>query len=63
VTGAGDTVVGVLSLMLACNAPMTQAVQVANIAANIAVGKLGTAVVHPHELREALSSESFAIVR
>ncbi len=54
VTGAGDTVVSVLALGLACGAPMVEAVQVANIAASIVVGKVGTAVVTPEELRNAL---------
>ncbi len=51
VTGAGDTVVSVLALALACRAPLTQAVQLASLAASIVVAKLGTAVVTPDELR------------
>ena len=36
--------------MLAAGATLPDAVRVANEAAGIVVGKLGTAVVHPHEL-------------
>lgn len=50
VTGAGDTVIGALAAMLAAGAKMHDAVRVANHAAGIAVGKFGTAVVHPDEL-------------
>ncbi len=50
VTGAGDTVIGALAVMLAAGAKMPEAVRVANHAAGIAVGKFGTAVVHPEEL-------------
>jgi len=56
VTGAGDTVVSVLALALACGAPLRQGVQMANVAANVVVGKLGTAVVTREELRAAIGS-------
>ena len=55
VTGAGDTVIGVLALSLACGADLIQAATLANLAAGIVVGKLGTATVTPAELKEALS--------
>jgi len=50
VSGAGDTVIATLAVMLGSGAPWQDAVQVANHAAGIVVGKLGTAVVHPEEL-------------
>ena len=50
VSGAGDTVIAILGVMLAAGADMSEAVQLANKAAGIVVGKLGTAVVHPEEL-------------
>ncbi|HJV65061.1 MAG TPA: bifunctional D-glycero-beta-D-manno-heptose-7-phosphate kinase/D-glycero-beta-D-manno-heptose 1-phosphate adenylyltransferase HldE [Geomonas sp.] len=50
VTGAGDTVISVLSLGLACGLPMQDAAWVANVAAGIAVGKLGTSTVSPEEI-------------
>ena len=50
VSGAGDTVIATLALMLANDIDISQAVQVANIAAGIVVGKLGTAAVSKEEL-------------
>ena len=50
VSGAGDTVISILAVMLASGQTMAQAVEWANKAAGIVVGKLGTAVVHPEEL-------------
>lgn len=54
VTGAGDTVVAVLGAGLACGLPLADATAVANVAAGIVVGKLGTATVSPEELATAL---------
>jgi D-beta-D-heptose 7-phosphate kinase/D-beta-D-heptose 1-phosphate adenosyltransferase len=51
VTGAGDTVTGTLALALAAGASLTQAAQLANRAAGIVVGKVGTAQVTREELR------------
>ncbi len=56
VTGAGDTVISVLSLALACGATLLQAATLANLAASIVVGKLGTATVSPEELKGALNN-------
>lgn len=50
VSGAGDTVIGTLGLMLAAGLTLPQAMEWSNRAAGIVVGKLGTAVVHPEEL-------------
>jgi D-beta-D-heptose 7-phosphate kinase/D-beta-D-heptose 1-phosphate adenosyltransferase len=50
VTGAGDTVLSVLSLGLACGLSMAEAAGIANVAAGIAVGKLGTSTVSPAEI-------------
>ena len=50
VTGAGDTVIGALAVMLAAGAALEAAVRIANRAAGIVVGKLGTAAVTPAEL-------------
>ena len=50
VSGAGDTVIATLAVMLGINAPLQDAVQMANRAGGIVVGKLGTAVVTPEEL-------------
>ncbi len=54
VTGAGDTVISVLTLALAAGAGIIQAAQLANHAAGLVVGKLGTAVATSKELLEAL---------
>ncbi len=58
VTGAGDTVVSLLALALACRASLVQAVHLANLAAGIVVGKLGTAVVSLSELQNALAGDT-----
>ena len=50
VSGAGDTVIATLGVMLASGADLGEAMRVANRAAGIVVGKLGTAVVHSEEL-------------
>jgi rfaE bifunctional protein kinase chain/domain len=50
VSGAGDTVIATLGVMLAAGLELAEAVRWANKAAGIVVGKLGTAVVHPDEL-------------
>jgi rfaE bifunctional protein kinase chain/domain len=50
VSGAGDTVIATLAVMLASGQTMEQAVGWANKAAGIVVAKLGTAVVTPEEL-------------
>ena len=50
VSGAGDTVIATLGTMLAAGATLADAMHVANAAAGVVVGKLGTAVVDPAEL-------------
>jgi len=54
VSGAGDTVIATLAVMIAAGADWAEAIRVANIAAGIVVGKLGTAVVSRDELAAAL---------
>ncbi len=54
VTGAGDTVLSVLSLAIAAGATLLEAALLANTAAGVVVGKLGTASVSPAELAAAL---------
>ena len=55
VSGAGDTVIGTVSLSLAAGAELKEAARLANYAAGVVVGKLGTATVTPDELRSALN--------
>jgi rfaE bifunctional protein kinase chain/domain len=57
VSGAGDTVIAALGAMLAVGASMEQAMRVANLAAGIVVGKLGTATVDIRELHEELRQD------
>jgi rfaE bifunctional protein kinase chain/domain len=52
VTGAGDTVIATLAVMLAAGAGVEQAMRIANRAAGIVVGKLGTAAATHQELFE-----------
>ena len=50
VSGAGDTVIATLAVMLASGADLPEAMRIANRAAGIVVGKLGTAVVSRDEI-------------
>jgi rfaE bifunctional protein kinase chain/domain len=54
VSGAGDTVIATLAVMLASGADMYDAMRIANRAAGIVVGKLGTAVVSREEIVQDL---------
>ncbi|ALZ83468.1 bifunctional D-glycero-beta-D-manno-heptose-7-phosphate kinase/D-glycero-beta-D-manno-heptose 1-phosphate adenylyltransferase HldE [Pseudomonas oryzihabitans] len=54
VTGAGDTVISTLAAALAAGEELPQAVALANLAAGIVVGKLGTAAISAPELRRAV---------
>lgn len=56
VTGAGDTVIATLALALAAKADYPHASALANIAAGIVVGKLGTSAVSEAELLNAIST-------
>lgn len=55
VTGAGDTVIATFTLSHAAGARMEEAAVIANHAAGIVVGEVGTAVVTPDELRRSLA--------
>ncbi|MBE9525440.1 MAG: bifunctional D-glycero-beta-D-manno-heptose-7-phosphate kinase/D-glycero-beta-D-manno-heptose 1-phosphate adenylyltransferase HldE [Proteobacteria bacterium] len=54
VTGAGDTVIATLAASIAAGMNMVDAVKLANLAASVVVGKVGTATVTVHELRAAM---------
>jgi D-beta-D-heptose 7-phosphate kinase / D-beta-D-heptose 1-phosphate adenosyltransferase len=54
VSGAGDTVVAILSVARAAGADWEDALRLANAAAAVAVGKKGTAIVTPAELRRQI---------
>jgi bifunctional ADP-heptose synthase (sugar kinase/adenylyltransferase) len=55
VTGAGDTVIATLAASLAAGASMLEAAILANHAAGIVVGKIGTATAGTDELTSAIS--------
>src|SRR5690606_17811911 len=57
VTGAGDTVVATLAASLAASHDLAQATALANLAAGLAVAKLGTAAISGPELRRAIQHE------
>jgi D-beta-D-heptose 7-phosphate kinase/D-beta-D-heptose 1-phosphate adenosyltransferase len=54
VTGAGDTVIASLALALAAGAALPEAAMLANYAAGVVVGKIGTATVLPEEVLAAI---------
>lgn len=60
VTGAGDTVIAAFTLAYAAGATMKEAAVVANHAAGIVVGEVGTAVVTLDQLRKSLSTQQSA---
>jgi D-beta-D-heptose 7-phosphate kinase/D-beta-D-heptose 1-phosphate adenosyltransferase len=58
VTGAGDTVISTLAASLAAGEELPHAVALANLAAGIVVGKLGTAAISAPELRRAIQRDT-----
>jgi D-beta-D-heptose 7-phosphate kinase/D-beta-D-heptose 1-phosphate adenosyltransferase len=60
VSGAGDTVIATMALACASGLSMAQAVQIANAAAGIVVGKPGTATADMSEVIQALNDEEQA---
>ncbi len=57
ITGAGDTVIAVLSACLACQMSFAQAAQFANAGAGVVVGKLGTSTVSCQELEQVMTNK------
>ena len=55
VSGAGDTVLASLAIGIAAGLEMDEAARLANVAAGIAVGKLGTSTVTPDEIINAIA--------
>ncbi|MBR9677233.1 D-glycero-beta-D-manno-heptose 1-phosphate adenylyltransferase [Candidatus Woesearchaeota archaeon] len=58
VTGAGDTVIGAIGLSIASNASLTQSAIIANHAAGVVVGKVGTATTTQKELISQFNQEN-----
>lgn len=55
VSGAGDTVIGTIAALLACNCDLREAVEISNYAAGLAVSKSGTYTVTLEEVLEYMS--------
>ncbi|MDD2705009.1 MAG: D-glycero-beta-D-manno-heptose-7-phosphate kinase, partial [Acidocella sp.] len=61
VSGAGDTVVAALAAAMAVEVPLADAARLANIAAGIVVGKVGTAVARPSDILAAIAPATGAL--
>lgn len=59
VTGAGDTVIATLAACLSTGMTLVEAARVANLAASIIVGKLGTAATDKKELQAVMLNHSY----
>lgn len=57
IVGAGDTVVATLALALSAKATLKEAAMLANYAAGITVGKVGTSTVRTEEIQRAIEDE------
>ncbi|MCW9034633.1 MAG: D-glycero-beta-D-manno-heptose-7-phosphate kinase [Rhodospirillales bacterium] len=60
VSGAGDTVVAAMSAVIACDVEQDKAAEIANAAAGVVVGKVGTAAVSADELIAALHHKNIS---
>lgn len=60
VTGAGDTVIATITLAHVAGASLVDAAKIANVAAGIVVGKIGTATATKEEIIEVLKSRPYA---
>ena len=58
VTGAGDTVAAVLTMAVGAGLPLGEAARIANAAAGIVVGMVGTAVADPETLARMIGGEA-----
>ncbi|MGI8813667.1 MAG: D-glycero-beta-D-manno-heptose-7-phosphate kinase [Pyrinomonadaceae bacterium] len=58
VTGAGDTVIATLGAAIAAECPLTDAAFIANMAAGVVVGHVGTTAIKTSELTAALSESA-----
>ncbi len=63
VSGAGDTVIATLALAYAAGAPMKEAAELANLAAGVVVGRLGTATVYRTDITSALYAHRAAALQ
>lgn len=58
VTGAGDTVISILALSLLSQASLSEACELANYGASVAVSRLGTTAVSYHELLKVIEKDN-----
>ena len=58
VSGAGDTTIALYTLALCAGATLQEAAEIANHAAGVVVGKLGTATLTPQELVESFQNHA-----
>lgn len=56
VSGAGDTAIALLTLILCAGGSLREAADISNYASGVVIGKLGTATLTPQELLAAASS-------
>ena len=63
VSGAGDTTIATLAAARAAGASFREAMEIANVAAGIVVGKVGTATVSADELRAVLAAKNGAAAK
>ena len=61
VSGAGDTTIAYLATCMANEMPIRESVDIANYAAGIQVGKVGTSSVSWQEVRDLISNEDYGI--
>ena len=61
VTGAGDTVIGTMALALGAGARVVEAAKLANYAAGIVVGKIGTATASRKELVNVIKEKPYPL--
>ena len=62
VSGAGDTVIAYYTMAIAAGLPNDQAAEIANHAAGVVVGKLGTATLTPDELLKSFDEKHFFLI-
>lgn len=61
VSGAGDTIIAVLAVLIVNDYEFVSALKIANLAAGLAVGKVGTSVISYRELDDALNTKNSTI--
>jgi rfaE bifunctional protein kinase chain/domain len=62
VSGAGDTVIAILTAAIAAGGSPVEAAMLANYAAGVVVGKVGTATTTPQELLKSIPTSNFELI-